>query len=122
MNIAIIGGGLSGLLCAFFLEKKGYAPTIYERLPKLGGVMDSFKRKNIMFDVGFHYSGSLAPNQFLYEEFKKHNLLEKFELYSYPGDFDTLYFNEYIFSIPNSSLEFKHKLQSSFKEEKEAKN
>lgn len=43
MNIAIIGGGLSGLLCAFFLEKKGYTPTIYERLPKLGGVMDSFK-------------------------------------------------------------------------------
>lgn len=120
MNIAIIGGGLSGLLCAFFLEKKGYTPTIYERLPKLGGVMDSFKRKNIMFDVGFHYSGSLAPNQFLYEEFKKHNLLEKFELYSYPGDFDTLYFNEYVFSIPNSSLEFKHKLQSSFEEEKEA--
>ena len=51
MNIAIIGGGLSGLLCAFLLEKKGYSPTIYERLPKVGGVIDSFRRKNILFDV-----------------------------------------------------------------------
>ncbi|MCF6308969.1 MAG: FAD-dependent oxidoreductase [Sulfurimonas sp.] len=120
MNIAIVGGGLSGLLCAFLLEKKGYSPTIYERLPKVGGVIDSFKRKGIMFDVGFHYSGSLAPKQFLYEEFKKYNLLEKFELYSYDDDFDTLYFDGEEFGIPNSSLEFKQKLKAYFEDEKEA--
>lgn len=119
MNIAIIGGGLSGLLCAFLLEKKGYSPTIYERLPKVGGVIDSFKSKKIMFDVGFHYSGSLASGQFLYEEFKKYNLLEKFELYAYDGDFDTLYFYGEKFGIPNSSLEFKQKLQRYFEDESE---
>jgi len=42
MKVAIIGGGLSGLLTAFFLEQKGYKPTIYERLNKVGGVIDSF--------------------------------------------------------------------------------
>ena len=122
MNIAIIGGGLSGLLCAFLLEKKGYSPTIHERLPKVGGVIDSFKRKNILFDVGFHYSGSLAPNQFLYEEFKKYDLADKFEFYSYAGDFDTLYMDGYEFGIPNSSLAFKHKLQLHFEEESDAIN
>jgi phytoene dehydrogenase-like protein len=120
MNIAIVGGGLSGLLCAFLLEKKGYSPTIYEKLPKIGGVIDSFKRKKIMFDVGFHYSGSLAPKQFLYEEFKKYDLLDKFELYSYDGDFDTLYFGEEKFGIPNSSVEFKQKLQTYFEDDREA--
>ncbi|WP_294960526.1 FAD-dependent oxidoreductase [Sulfurimonas sp.] len=120
MNIAIVGGGLSGLLCAFLLEKKGYSPTIYEKLPKTGGVIDSFRRKKIMFDVGFHYSGSLAPKQFLYEEFKKYGLLDKLELYSYEGDFDTLYFDEEKFSIPNSSVEFKQKLQTYFESEKDA--
>ena len=120
MNIAIVGGGLSGLLCAFLLEKKGYSPTIYEKLPKVGGVIDSFKIKKIMFDVGFHYSGSLASGQFLYEEFEKYNLLEKFELYEYDGDFDTLYFDGKEFGIPNSSIEFKEKLQASFEDEKEA--
>ena len=117
MNVAIVGGGLSGLLCAFLLEKKGYSPTIYERLPKIGGVIDSFKSKKIMFDVGFHYSGSLASGQFLYEEFKKYNLLQKFELYAYDGDFDTLYIDGKEFGIPNSSLEFKQKLQVYFEED-----
>lgn len=120
MKIAIVGGGLSGLLCAFLLEKKGYSPTIYERLPKVGGVIDSFKTKKIMFDVGFHYSGSLASGQFLYEEFKRYNLLEKFELYEYEGDFDTLYFDDTEFGIPNSSIEFKQKLQALFEDEKDA--
>jgi phytoene dehydrogenase-like protein len=119
MKIAIIGGGLSGLLCAFLLEKKGYSPTIYEKLPKVGGVIDSFKRKKIMFDVGFHYSGSLAPEQFLYEEFERYGLLEKLELYSYDGDFDTLYFGQEKFGIPNSSKEFKQKLQAYFEKEKQ---
>ena len=109
MRIAIVGGGLSGLLCAFLLEKKGYSPTIYEKLPKVGGVIDSFKSKKIMFDVGFHYSGSLAPNQFLYEEFKKYNLLDKFELYAYDGDFDTLYLDGEKIGIPNSTMEFNKK-------------
>lgn len=119
MNIAIIGGGLSGLLCAFLLEKKGYSPTLYEKLPKTGGVIDSFKRKKIMFDVGFHYSGSLAPDQFLYKELQRYDLLKKIELYSYEGDFDTLYFDDDEFSIPNSSVAFKEKLQTRFPEEKE---
>ncbi|MEA3374406.1 MAG: FAD-dependent oxidoreductase [Campylobacterota bacterium] len=120
MSVAVIGGGLSGLLCAFFLEQKGYKPTIYERLPKVGGVIDSFKRKSVMFDVGFHYSGSLAPGQFLYEEFKKHHLLEKLELYEYEGDFDTLYFEEETFTIPNGSKLFKEKLQNRFEDERES--
>jgi all-trans-retinol 13,14-reductase len=117
MSVAIVGGGLSGLLCAFFLEQKGYEPTIYERLPKVGGVIDSFKRKSVMFDVGFHYSGSLAPGQFLYEEFKRYDLLEKFELYEYDGDFDTLYIEDKIFNIPNGSKVFLEKLQERFPSE-----
>lgn len=117
MNVAIVGGGLSGLLCAFLLEKKGYKPTIYEKLPKVGGVIDSFKRKKITFDVGFHYSGSLAPNQFLYKELERYDLLKELDLYSYEEDFDTLYFDDEEFSIPNSSVEFKTKLKNRFPEE-----
>ena len=72
-----------------------------------------------MFDVGFHYSGSLAPDQFLYKELQRYDLLKKIELYSYEGDFDTLYFDDDEFSIPNSSVAFKEKLQTRFPEEKE---
>jgi all-trans-retinol 13,14-reductase len=119
MNVAVIGGGLSGLLCAFLLEKRGYKPTLYEKLPKVGGVIDSFVRKKITFDVGFHYSGSLAPGQFLYDELQKLGLLEELQPYAYEEDFDTLCFEGESFGIPNSSQEFKKRLQERFIDEKE---
>ena len=117
MKIAIIGGGLSGLICASMLEKKGYSPTIYERLPKLGGVLDSFKRKKILFDVGFHYSGALAPKQYLYEIMKELNLFESLELLPYDDIFDTIYVDDKVFKIAQGSTNFKLQLQNMFPNE-----
>ena len=117
MKIAIIGGGLSGLLCALMLEKRGYSPTIYERLPKVGGVLDSFKRKKVLFDVGFHYSGALAKNQYLYDVMGELKLLEKLKLQEYEENFDTLYINGKEFVIPDGSDNFKNKLQKQFPNE-----
>ncbi len=120
MNIAIIGGGLSGLLCALMLERRGYSPTIYERLPKIGGVLDSFKRKNILFDIGFHYSGALAQDQYLYNSMQELEILEKLRLEEYEGAFDTLYIDDEIFTVPSGSQNFKEQLQKRFP--KESKN
>ncbi len=117
MKIAIIGGGLSGLLCALMLEKRGYSPTIYERLPKVGGVLDSFKRKKVLFDVGFHYSGALAKNQYLYNSMESLDLLNKLKLQEYEGSFDTIYIDGEIFTIAESSVAFKEQLQKQFKDE-----
>ena len=38
-KVAIVGGGPAGLTCAYFLTLKGYSPTIFESLPKLGGML-----------------------------------------------------------------------------------
>lgn len=38
-RVAVIGGGPSGLTCASFLSKKGYAVTIFDAHPKLGGML-----------------------------------------------------------------------------------
>jgi heterodisulfide reductase subunit A len=38
-KIAIIGAGPSGLSCAYFLAKRGYAPTVFETLPVVGGML-----------------------------------------------------------------------------------
>jgi heterodisulfide reductase subunit A-like polyferredoxin len=38
-KIAIIGSGPAGLACAYHLALKGYRPTIFEALPKAGGML-----------------------------------------------------------------------------------
>jgi len=38
-KIAVIGGGPSGLTCAYYLTLKGYGVTIFEKFPELGGML-----------------------------------------------------------------------------------
>ncbi len=38
-KVAVVGGGPAGLTAAYYLTLKGYAPTIFESLPKLGGML-----------------------------------------------------------------------------------
>ena len=38
-KIAIVGSGPAGLTCAYHLARQGYRPTIFEALPKAGGML-----------------------------------------------------------------------------------
>ena len=38
-HVAVVGGGPAGLTCAFFLRRLGHKVTIYEAMPKLGGML-----------------------------------------------------------------------------------
>ena len=38
-KVAVIGGGPAGLSCAYFLRRLGHMVTIYEQMPKLGGML-----------------------------------------------------------------------------------
>ena len=38
-RVAVVGGGPSGLTCAYFLRREGYSVTLFEALPKLGGML-----------------------------------------------------------------------------------
>ncbi len=38
-NVAIIGGGPGGLMCAYVLSKKGYRVTVFEASSRLGGTL-----------------------------------------------------------------------------------
>ena len=44
MNIAIIGGGFTGLTAAYKLSKAGHAVTVFEKNNVLGGLAHGFKR------------------------------------------------------------------------------
>ena len=38
-KVAIVGGGPAGLSAAYYLARLGYAPTIFEAMPQLGGML-----------------------------------------------------------------------------------
>ena len=38
-RVAVVGGGPAGLTCAYFLRRLGHAVTIFEAMPKLGGML-----------------------------------------------------------------------------------
>jgi len=38
-KVAIIGGGPAGLTCAYYLARYGHRPTIFEAMPRLGGML-----------------------------------------------------------------------------------
>jgi len=38
-KVAVVGGGPAGLTCAYYLILKGYAVTLYEKAPHLGGML-----------------------------------------------------------------------------------
>ncbi|WP_024955567.1 pyridine nucleotide-disulfide oxidoreductase/dicluster-binding protein [Sulfurospirillum arcachonense] len=46
-NIAVIGGGLSGIVTAVELDKKGYQVTIYEKSSRLGGSLWDYEGKGL---------------------------------------------------------------------------
>lgn len=52
MEIAVIGGGLSGLATSAFLAKKGHQVTLLEKNATLGGRARALKDKGFLFDMG----------------------------------------------------------------------
>ncbi len=38
-RVAVLGGGPAGLTCAYFLRQKGHAVTLFDKQPKLGGML-----------------------------------------------------------------------------------
>jgi NADPH-dependent glutamate synthase beta subunit-like oxidoreductase/predicted transcriptional regulator len=53
-KVAIIGSGPAGLTAAFYLRKRGYAPTIFEKTDKVGGMLrfgvPQFRLPNYVLD------------------------------------------------------------------------
>lgn len=55
MKIAVIGGGVCGLSCAYYLSKKGYQVYLFEKDKTLGGLSSHFKYKDEWIDKYYHF-------------------------------------------------------------------
>ncbi|MGL5921905.1 FAD-dependent oxidoreductase [Chroococcidiopsis sp.] len=57
-SVVVVGGGLAGLACAYELSQRGFAVTLLERSPQLGGKIASWQveaaGETFMMEHGFH--------------------------------------------------------------------
>src|SRR6476659_4601152 len=51
-RVAIVGGGITGLSCAYYLAKSGIAPTLIEARPRLGGVIQTERVEGCVIEAG----------------------------------------------------------------------
>jgi all-trans-retinol 13,14-reductase len=90
-DIIIIGSGLGGLICANILSKKGFKIAVLEKNAIPGGCLQTFKRKNVVFDTGIHYVGSFDEGQRLYKFYKYLGLIPGLKIRKLdPNGFDKI--------------------------------
>ena len=54
-SAAVIGAGISGLTCAYELQKAGFKVTVYEKESRVGGRMSSIQKNGFIFDIGANH-------------------------------------------------------------------
>jgi protoporphyrinogen oxidase len=55
MNIAVIGGGITGMTLAYRLVQQGHKAVVYERSARPGGLVGSFKIGSVWLEKYFHH-------------------------------------------------------------------
>lgn len=120
MKIVIIGAGLGGLECGYLLAKRGFEVTILEQNTQIGGSLQSFTRKGIRFDTGFHYVGGLGEGQLLHTLFQELNLLHLPWRQLDTECFDEVIWNDKHYQFANGYEAFADTLSASFPDKREA--
>jgi all-trans-retinol 13,14-reductase len=61
----VVGGGISGVVCALLRARKGGKVAVVERSSHLSPTLNGFVKCGIYMDSGFHYAGSMGHNGLL---------------------------------------------------------
>lgn len=67
-KVIVVGGGISGLLCAYYLDKKGYEVHLYEASSRAGGLIDTVETP---YGIAEHAAHSLLVNPTAKKLFKE---------------------------------------------------
>jgi len=115
-DVLIIGGGLSGLLSASLLSRKGLKICILEKNKDVGGMIQPFKRNGFSLDTGMNFFGSYKKGEIQNELFSIFGISNDV-LVSEISNFEYIVNNKK-YLIPNNYNAFKNQLISYFPEEK----
>ena len=118
-DVAIIGAGLGGLVCAYLLSKRGMKVLVLEQNPIIGGCLQTFRRANTTFDTGFHYIGGLDKGQPLQRIFEYFNLMQLPWHKLDTQGFDEVFYQEKSYLFKNGYDNFKAQMVEYFPNDKE---
>jgi all-trans-retinol 13,14-reductase len=120
-DVVIIGSGLGGLQCAYILSQEGYNVCVLEKNMQIGGSLQTFRRKNAVFDTGMHYIGSMDEGQVLNRFFRYFKLTNKLDLRRMDENgYDTIRIRDKEYKFAMGYERFTETLLHSFPGEKEA--
>jgi len=83
-DIIIVGAGLGGMAAAGLLAKRGLAVLMIEQQGKPGGSCTSFKRQDVVFDVGTAMLYGFGENGFKPFRFLMNELEEPIDIVAHP--------------------------------------
>ncbi len=120
-DIAIIGSGLGGLACGSILSQRGLKVCVLEQHHQIGGCLQDFSRKGVLFDTGMHYIGSYDDGQILNTLFRYFDIYDKVKVSELDKEgFDVLNIAGEEFGFPQGVTNFRNKLTKQFPEEENA--
>ena len=64
----VVGGGISGLVCAYALRKVGLDAHLFEASPRPGGVIQSIARDGFLLELGPQSFSGTAPLRALFQD------------------------------------------------------
>ena len=119
-DVLIIGGGLGGLECGYILSRAGQRVLILEQGRQPGGCLQSYCRKGMEFDTGFHYAGGLDEGQSLHAAFRHLGLLELPWRRLDADNFDCVTIDRHSFPFAQGHDAFANRLAEAFPAERAA--
>lgn len=120
-DVIIIGSGIGGLMCGSLLSMKGFRVCILEKHHQIGGNLQTFKRKGVVFNSAMHFVGTMEKGQILHQIFKFLGVLDSTGLERLdPEHYEKIYLGNRVYSYAMGMEAHRERLLSYFPQEKKA--
>jgi len=120
-DVIITGSGVGGLMCGAILSLNGFRVCILEKHHQIGGNLQTFKRKGVVFNSAMHFVGTMEKGQILHQFFKYLGVLDSTGLERLdPQNYEQIYLGDRKYSYANGIEAHRERLLSYFPGEKKA--